>query len=241
MSTQTTFDGLLTPRQQNDLVDAFTKAERAMRTLGGLKEMGLDVPESDAICLNLAEMLPEGKAFLNLSSSFATGGGLSRSCVIYSRGGVGARFSAKLEYDVDSMSKRLTDWDDLSDCTVLDAADTALDLTEDDLPHIKAAKALGGDWIAVKEFLEGVLDSGWPMDWRPAVRANGSYYTTTMEFENQIYRPSGEILNLRYAMSATEGNPSWEHEQIIAAKLKTFSGMADAAPTLASPDHDSTQ
>ena len=233
---QTTFEQLLTPHQQQQALDFIAQAKRVAAVVHGAQEMGMDVPDLDVLCSPVmwADPNERGRA-VDMLVTIEAGFAWTFTAVHRGDEGTPQHFTKRLDGISDDTVYFAPDWDNIQRARRLSWADSTLALTATDPAHLERAHAIGGAWIShLSRYLGAVLDLPYMGLLQPGVAAaDGSLYVADEALQIEIYRPSGEVLDVRWGLSALkdpdaaylDGSEMYsDADQATAARLQQLQG-----------------
>ena len=235
---QTTFEQLLTPYQQQQAVDFIAQANRVAAAVHGAQQKGMDVPDLEVLCSPQVWAEPSGWEE-TVDMLVTIEGGFARTFTAVHRPGRWPRpqhFTKRLHGIADDTVYFAPDWlSSPGPVRRLSWADSTLALTTTDPAHLERAYAIGYAWIShLSHWLEAVLDIPYMGLLQPGVgAADGSLYVADEALQFEIYRASGEVLDVGWGLSALKDPDAadldgyalyTEADQATAARLQQLQG-----------------
>jgi len=215
----TTTKKLFTPYQRKRAQAFMEDARDAARILCGASEMGLDVPEvevlaSDLLWSNPNERDPAVRLYAPIDVQ--TGGLEFTVTGILMDGECGRDRKVALSTEPFELSVF-----EGTDCTTLSPADTAIELTEEDVRHLERTEPLFGDWMHyLRGFVKALTSNDLRFPW-PGVHHDGTLYMVANETGDLVViREDGTILPVGHSMRAPDAELDGEREEIVRPRIE---------------------
>jgi len=110
---------------------------------------------------------------------------------------------------------------EVTDCTTLSPADTAIELTAGDVRHLERAEPLYGEWMHyLRDFVCALTSDGLKFPW-PGVQDEGTLYMVAGEVNNLVaIREDGTILPIGHSVSDPDDERDGEREELIRPRIE---------------------
>lgn len=191
-ATKTTFEGLLSPLQQQLIPEFCQEVTRIAKVLHGAREMGMDVPAFDVLSHGNFYTSEDGRfPAVKVHAPFPFGvEGVT--AVRYEEGFTPTHcFTLNMLFG----DEQVTGWDNLQPCQTVPAEDVAAELQQVDRPYMQRALTAQGAWeVYLSGYLEAIL-GGYVSIYHPGVRSeDGALYVADEGHGLTIVRPSGQVI-----------------------------------------------
>jgi len=211
-----------TASQEVKLQEEMRRLYRADQILYGARGMGLDVPEIGVLRSGSIRRAPDDPfpiATLHITLSWCQP--IPHPSFTGLRSDIDPVSAERFHMSspVESASRNVVMYEP-TECEVLSPADTAIELTAEDVRHLDRADSLLAPWKAfVSGYLEGGIGHENVSEWTPGVENDGTFYTISHTGRAQINRSDGTILPIGNSLGSP-GSLDGEREEMIRPRIE---------------------